>query len=57
MGRDDVVDVGRSGLQVVRNPSWLVPYLSCLLVGVGLIGQFLYHLIGFITKRRAAAAV
>lgn len=57
MGRDDVVDVGRSGLQVVRNPSWLVPYLSCLLVGVGLTVQFLYHLIGFITKRRAAAAV
>ena len=57
MGRDEIVDVGRSGLQVVRNPSWLVPYLSCLLVGIGLTVQFLYHLIGFITKRRATVAV
>jgi hypothetical protein len=41
-------------LQVVRNPSWLTPYLSCILVGAGLIVQFMTHLIGFVTKRRAA---
>ena len=38
-------------LQVVRNPSWLVPYVSCVLVGVGLMTQFLIHLFGFIRKR------
>lgn len=27
-------------LQVVQNPSWLVPYFSCLLVSLGLILQF-----------------
>jgi hypothetical protein len=46
---------GRSGLQVVRNPSWLTPYLGCLIVGLGMIVQFGYHLIGFITKRRSTA--
>ncbi|HEX7861246.1 MAG TPA: cytochrome c biogenesis protein ResB [Verrucomicrobiae bacterium] len=40
-------------LQVVRNPSWLVPYISCLMVSVGLIAQFMYHLVGFAKKRRA----
>ena len=40
-------------LQVVRNPSWLVPYVSCVLVGVGLAVQFLMHLFGFIKKRAA----
>jgi hypothetical protein len=34
-------------LQVVRNPVWLTPYLSCTLVGVGHVVQFLSHLIGF----------
>jgi hypothetical protein len=56
MGRDEVVDVGRSGLQVVRNPSWLIPYLSCLIVGLGLTWQFGYHLVSFLHKRRAAAS-
>jgi hypothetical protein len=41
-------------LQVVRNPSWLTPYLSCILVGVGLIVQFATHLLGFTLKRRTA---
>jgi hypothetical protein len=41
-------------LQVVRNPSWLTPYFSCILVGAGLVVQFLTHLIGFATKRKTA---
>jgi hypothetical protein len=41
-------------LQVVRNPSWLTPYLSCVLVGLGLVVQFMAHLIGFVRKRRTA---
>jgi hypothetical protein len=39
-------------LQVVRNPSWLTPYFSCVLVGAGLIVQFTTHLWGFSWKRR-----
>ena len=37
-------------LQVVRNPVWLTPYLSCAIVALGLIIQFLIHLVGFARK-------
>lgn len=46
-------DDGGSVLQVVRNPGWLTPYFSCLLVGAGLIVQFLQHLIPFLKRRLA----
>jgi hypothetical protein len=41
-------------LQVVRNPSWLLPYVSCVLMGLGLVVQFGIHLGGFIRRRAAA---
>lgn len=41
-------------LQVVHNPSWLTPYFSCILVGLGLVVQFSTHLLGFTLKRRTA---
>jgi hypothetical protein len=40
-------------LQVVRNPSWLTPYVACVMVGAGLLVQFLSHLVGFAKKRTA----
>jgi hypothetical protein len=43
-----------SVFQVVRNPSWLTPYFSCILVAFGLIVQFMIHLVGFI-KRSVAS--
>ncbi len=45
---------GQSVLQVVHNPSWLVPYIGCLVVAAGMLWQFLHHLVGFISKRRPA---
>ncbi|MBZ5639376.1 MAG: cytochrome c biogenesis protein ResB [Acidobacteriia bacterium] len=55
MGRDELdASRGTSTLQVVRNPSWLAPYAACGLVGAGLLVQFLLHLHGFVTRRRAA---
>jgi hypothetical protein len=45
-------EVPSSVLQVVRNPSWLTPYIGCALVAAGLVTQFMFHLVGFITKRR-----
>jgi len=44
-----------SVLQVVRNPSWLIPYVSCALISFGLLFQFALHLAGFVTKRRGRA--
>jgi ABC-type transport system involved in cytochrome c biogenesis permease subunit len=43
-------------LQVVRNPSWLIPYIACGVMTLGLMLQFGLHLVGFIGKRRALAA-
>jgi len=43
-----------STLQVVRNPSWLTPYGGCIIVAVGLITQFMIHLVGFMRKRMTA---
>jgi hypothetical protein len=44
---------GTSTFQVVRNPSWLAPYIGCIIVGVGMTWQFMYHLVGFVRKRTA----
>ena len=43
-----------SVLQVVHNPGWLLPYISCVMMTLGLVVQFGLHLAGFIGKRRAA---
>ena len=48
----DRVDPRVTVLQVVRNPGWLTPYFGCGLVGVGLVIQFLIHLVGFLKKQR-----
>ncbi len=46
-----------SVLQVVRNPSWIIPYVSCALMTLGLLGHFGQHLVGFICKRRVRVPV
>lgn len=38
-------------LQVVRNPAWLLPYLSCSLVSLGMIFHFGQHLLGFLQRK------
>ena len=44
-------------LQVVRNPSWTMPYIACTLMTLGLIIQFGIHLVAFIGRRRRVAPV
>jgi hypothetical protein len=41
-----------SVLMVVHNPSWLTPYIGCGMVAAGLVVQFMFHLVGFIKKKR-----
>jgi hypothetical protein len=43
-------------LQVVHNPSFLAPYVACVIVAAGLLIQFSYHLVGFARRRRTAIA-
>jgi len=40
-------------LQVVTNPGWLMPYISCTLVCMGMIIHFGIHLLGFLQRRTA----
>jgi hypothetical protein len=37
--------------QVVRNPGWILPYVSVLLMGVGMLVQFGMHFFKFLKKR------
>lgn len=54
MGRDEIdANRGTSVLQVVKNPSWLAPYAGTIVVGLGLLVQFMIHLVGFVRKPRA----
>ena len=39
--------------QVVRNPSWVLPYVACSLMTRGLLIQFSIHLVGFVRRRSA----
>jgi hypothetical protein len=41
-------------LQVVRNPGWITPYLACVIVSLGLLMQFGFHLVNFIRSRKEA---
>jgi hypothetical protein len=46
-----------SVLQVVRNPSWLIPYISCAMMTLGLLIQFGIHLFSFATRQRRSVPV
>ena len=50
--RDDRTTI----LQVVRNPSFLAPYIACIIVAAGLLVQFGSHLVGFARRERAIPA-
>ncbi len=41
-------------LQVVRNPGWLMPYVSCAMVSLGMLIHFGLHLFGFLRRRAVA---
>ena len=41
--------------QVIRNPSWLIPYIACVLVSIGLLWQFSFHLVRFLRKNSNSA--
>jgi hypothetical protein len=43
----------QSIFQVVQNPAWLIPYISCALIILGMALQFGLHLLGFVQKGRA----
>jgi hypothetical protein len=42
--------LGVTGLQVVRNPGWAMPYIACTMVSGGMVVHFLLHLLGFFRR-------
>ncbi|MBI4055546.1 MAG: cytochrome c biogenesis protein ResB [Elusimicrobia bacterium] len=47
-GKEDTLSV----LQVVQNPAWLLPYLACVLISLGLLFHFLLRLSASTKPRR-----
>jgi hypothetical protein len=41
-------------LQVVKNPGWLLPYASCIIVTIGMLLHFGMNLAKFANRRAAA---
>ncbi len=46
-------EVETTVLQVVKNPGWLIPYISCILVSVGMLLHFGIYLNQFLSRRAA----
>jgi hypothetical protein len=40
-----------TGLQVVKNPGWVLPYIACTLVSLGMAIHFLLHLLDFFHRK------
>jgi ABC-type transport system involved in cytochrome c biogenesis permease subunit len=51
-------DQGRevTTLQVVDNTGWMIPYVACVLVGIGMLAQFSITLVRFLKRRDEAVA-
>src|ERR671931_470504 len=43
-------------IQVVRNPGWLIPYISCTMVGLGMLIHFGMALLAFLKKQIATSS-
>ena len=43
-------------LQVVKNPSWMTPYVACMLVATGMLAHFGTMLVRFLRRRAEEAA-
>ena len=43
----------KTTLQVVRNTGWMIPYVSCMIVGTGLLAHFWLVMIRFLKRRQS----
>ena len=43
-----------TGLQVVKNTGWMVPYVACMIVGVGMLAHFVIVLSRFLDRQERA---
>lgn len=52
--RDPATGVESTTLQLVLNRGWMIPYLCCAMVTIGLIAQFLPVMLGYLDKSQRA---
>src|SRR5262249_23313781 len=53
VGVDPITREESTGLQVVTNKGWMIPYVSCMIVAVGMLFQFVITLSRFLGRVRA----
>lgn len=53
--KDPATGVETTTLQVVLNRGWMIPYLCCAMVTIGLIAQFLPVMLSYLDKSQRAA--
>lgn len=53
--KDPVTGQESTTLQVVRNRGWMIPYLCCAMVSIGLLAQFVPMMLTYIEKRQRLA--
>ena len=46
-----------TGLQVVTNTGWRIPYVSCMIVAIGMLAQFWVTLSRYLTRRASQPAI
>ncbi len=51
VGVDPITREETTGLQVVTNTGWMIPYISCMIVAVGMLFQFLVALLRFVKRQ------
>jgi ABC-type transport system involved in cytochrome c biogenesis permease subunit len=51
---DPKTGVETTTLQVVTNTGWMIPYVSCMIVAIGLLAHFSIALVRFLTRLAAA---
>ena len=49
-------DDGGTVLQVVRNDTWMVPYMSCMIVFVGMAAQFIQSFSRYVRQEKEGRA-
>ncbi len=49
--RDPVTNVGTTTLQVVSNFGWMIPYVACMIVAIGMLSHFSQTLVRFLRRR------
>jgi cytochrome c-type biogenesis protein CcsB len=51
VGNDPVTGAETTGLQVVTNAGWMIPYVSCMIIVVGMLFQFGITLLRFLDRQ------